>query len=72
MLVDNSDHYGTPMAVLRAELCAVSFFLKPESLALVLQIDATWLAIDFQRAQPTRGGTVWQLQMPANRDQLIS
>ena len=26
----------------------------------------------FQRSQPTRGGTVWQLQMPANRDQLIS
>ena len=26
----------------------------------------------FQRSQPTRGGTVWQLQMPANRDQLLS
>ena len=25
-----------------------------------------------QRSQPTRGGTVWQLQMPANRDQLLS
>ena len=27
---------------------------------------------EFQRSQPTRGGTVWQLQMPANRDQLLS
>ena len=26
----------------------------------------------FQRSQPTRGGTVWQLQIPANRDQLLS
>ena len=26
----------------------------------------------FQWSQPTRGGTVWQLQMPANRDQLLS
>ena len=26
----------------------------------------------FQRSQPTRGGTVWQQQMPANRDQLLS
>ena len=26
----------------------------------------------FQRSQPTRGGTVWQLQMPSNRDQLLS
>ena len=26
----------------------------------------------FQRSQPTQGGTVWQLQMPANRDQLLS
>ena len=46
-----------------------------------------WLMIDYnitcdedsnnhvtriQRSQPTRGGTVWQLQMPANRDQLLS
>ena len=26
----------------------------------------------FQRSQPTRGGTVWQQQTPANRDQLLS
>ena len=26
----------------------------------------------FQRSQPTRGGTVWQQQMPANRDQHLS
>ena len=26
----------------------------------------------FQRSQHTRGGTVWQLQMPENRDQLLS
>ena len=25
-----------------------------------------------QRSQPTRGGTVWQLQMPADRNQLLS
>ena len=26
----------------------------------------------FQQSQPIRGGTVWQLQMPENRDQLLS
>ena len=26
----------------------------------------------FQRSQPTQGGTVWQQQMPENRDQLLS
>ena len=26
----------------------------------------------FQRSQPTRGGTVWQQQIPANRDQHLS
>ena len=25
-----------------------------------------------KRSQPTRGGTVWQQQMPANRDQHLS
>ena len=28
--------------------------------------------LGFQRSQPTRGGTVWQQQMPANRDQHLS
>ena len=30
------------------------------------------MMVRFQRSQPTRDGTVWQLQMPANRDQLLS
>ena len=59
-----------PVAVINAAFC-MTFSL------LILVEDARGDHMEevysrFQRSQPTQGGTVWQQQMPANRDQLLS